>query len=160
MGLRAVRIRIRVKRKSGAASYFVNYRTPEGRQRRLAFAKVGTLTPDEARRMARGHLAAIAGGADPSGERHQARATMTVGDLCDRYMEAADAGLVMTRFGRPKRSSTIQIDRGRVSRHIKPCIGQIAVTKLTRADVQRMCDRITEGKTSGDSRPDLAERPS
>ena len=140
---------IRVKRKTGAASYLINYRTPEGRQRRLAFAKIGTLTPEEARRKAIRHLADIANGVDPSGERHLARATMTVGDLCDRYMEAADSGLVMTRFGRPKRASTILIDRGRVARHIKPCIGQIAITKLTRADVQRMVDRITQGKTAG-----------
>ena len=140
---------IRIKRKSGASSYLVNYRTPEGRQRRYAFAKAGTLTPDEARKIARTHLAAIATGADPSAVRHEARQTLTVGDLCDRYMEAADAGLVITRFGRPKRASTIKIDRGRVARHIKPCIGQLPLTKLCRADIQRMVDRITQGKTGG-----------
>lgn len=141
---------IRVKRKSGASSYLINYRTPEGRQRRFAFAKVATLTPEEARKLARSHLAAIANGADPSAERHQARETLTVGELCDRYIKAAQAGLVMTRFGRPKRASTVQIDIGRISRHIKPCIGSVPVTKLTRADLQRMSDRITQGKTGGE----------
>jgi integrase len=140
---------IRVKR-TGASSYLVNYRTPEGRQRRLAFAKVGVLTPDEARKKAQSYLAAIANGADPSGERHRARATMTVGDLCNAYMKAAEAGLVIVkRFGRPKSPSTISIDKGRVARHIKPCIGHIPVTKLMRADVQKMVDQITQGKTNG-----------
>jgi hypothetical protein len=30
--------------------------------------------------------------------------------LCDEYLAAARAGLVMTRFRRPKRTSTIDID--------------------------------------------------
>ena len=34
---------------SGAGAYIVQYRTGEGRTRRLAIGKVGTLTPDEAR---------------------------------------------------------------------------------------------------------------
>ena len=38
---------------SGSASYLVQYRTGQGQTRRLAFAKVGTLTPDEARTEAR-----------------------------------------------------------------------------------------------------------
>jgi hypothetical protein len=34
---------------SGAASYLVQYRTREGRTRRLVLGRVGVLTPDEAR---------------------------------------------------------------------------------------------------------------
>ena len=34
---------------SGVASYHIQYRTPEGRTRRMAIGRVGTLTPDEAR---------------------------------------------------------------------------------------------------------------
>jgi len=141
---------IRVKQRTGAASYLVNYRTREGAQRRFAFAKTGTATPDEARKMARQYLAAVATGADPSAERHLARETITVGELCDRYMEAAEAGLVITRFGKPKTVSTVLIDRGRIARHIKPCIGNIPVTKLTRVNVQGMVNQVTQGKTSGE----------
>jgi hypothetical protein len=50
---------------AGSASFLVQYRTPQGRTRRYAFAKSGTLTPDEAR--AKTRLLAEAGdGGDPS----------------------------------------------------------------------------------------------
>ena len=55
----------------------------------------------------------------------------------------------MTRFKRPKRSTTVAIDEGRVGRHIKPLIGKIPARDLRRADVQRMADAIAKGKTAG-----------
>ena len=108
---------------SGAASYLVQYRTPQGRTRHFAFGKVGTLTPDEARAKAKRLLAEAEGGGDPSAQRHETRQALTVAELCERYLEAARAGLVTTRFGRAKRASTVAIDEGRVSRHIVPLIG-------------------------------------
>jgi integrase len=134
---------------SGAASYLVQYRTPQGQTRRLAFAKAGTLTPEQARAKARHLLAQVEGGEDPSAQRHEARKALTVAQLCESYMEAARAGLVMTRFRKSKRASTIAIDEGRVSRHIVPLIGQRIASELRRADVQRMADAIASGKTSG-----------
>ena len=55
----------------------------------------------------------------------------------------------MTRFRRPKRQTTIAIDEGRVSRHIKPLIGHVPARLVTRALVQRMADDIARGKTAG-----------
>jgi integrase len=134
---------------SGSASYLVQYRTPQGRTRRYAFAKVGTITPDEARTIAKRLLAKAEDGRDPSAQRHEAREALTVAELCDRYLEAARAGLVMTRFRKPKRASTIAIDEGRVSRHIVPQIGKRLARDLTRANVQRMADAVAAGKTAG-----------
>ena len=85
----------------------------------------------------------------PQRERWEARAAIKVGELCESYMEAAHAGMVLTRFRVPKRSSTVAIDVGRVSRHIKPLIGSTLAQDLTRADVQRMVDQITQGRTRG-----------
>jgi len=134
---------------SGSASYIVQYRTAQGRTRRLAFAKVGTVTPEQARTRARRLLMDVEDGGDPSVARRDEREAMTVTELCARYMEAARAGLVTTRFHRPKRSSTVEIDEGRISRHIVPLIGGTVATKLTRTAVQRMADAIAAGKTAG-----------
>src|SRR5437773_1122087 len=71
---------------SGVASYLVQYRTREGRTRRLAIGKVGTITPEEARRLARDKLAEASKGADPSTERRKARTGTTVTELCRLYL--------------------------------------------------------------------------
>jgi hypothetical protein len=134
---------------SGTASYLVQYRTPQGQTRRYAFSRVGTIAPEEARAKARRLLASVAAGSDPSALRHEARKALTVAQLCERYMEAARRGLVTTRFRKSKRSSTIAIDEGRVSRHIIPLIGQCIAGALRRADVQRMADAIAAGKMAG-----------
>src|SRR6266480_3041980 len=88
-------------------------------------------------------------GRDPQREKQQAREAITVAELCERYIEAARAGLVTTRFKRPKRPATVAIDEGRISRHIVPLIGTIPARDLRRADVQRMADAIASGKTAG-----------
>ncbi len=134
---------------SGAASFILQYRTPQGKTRQLAFARVGIVTPDKARAKALKLLAKVEEGADPSAERHDCREALTVAELCDRYLEAARAGLVMTRFRKPKRASTVAIDEGRVARHIKPLIGSNVAVDLTRSIVQRMTNSIAAGKTAG-----------
>ena len=134
---------------SGAASYLVQYRTAQGKTRRLAFAKVGTSPPAAARTRARKLLTEVDEGADPSASRHANREALTVSEVCDQYLEAARAGLVTTRFNKPKKASTVAIDEGRVARHIKPLIGSIVVDKLTCAAVQKMSDAIAAGKTAG-----------
>ena len=134
---------------SGRASFLVQYRTGNGQTRRLVLGPVGTLTVEQARKLARENLVAVRGGRDPSTERHEKRTALTVGELCTQYLEAARAGLVTTRFRRAKRASTITSDEGRISRHIIPLIGHIPAQNLTRANVQRMVDDIAAGKTSG-----------
>jgi integrase len=134
---------------SGCASYFIQYRTPEGKTRRLTLGKVGTLTPNAARDLGKAKLINVATGGDPSRTRHDAREALDVAEVCDLYLNAAASGLVLSRFRTPKRPSTIENDRSRIARHIKPLIGTIPVTKLTRADVQRMADAVAAGKTNG-----------
>jgi integrase len=134
---------------SGAGAFIVQYRTPQGRTRRFAFAKIGTLAPEEARTKARRLLAEVQDGKDPSRARHEVREALTVARLCSLYMDAARAGLVTTRFRKPKSPSTVAIDEGRVLRHIVPLIGSRIASDVSRADVQRMADAIAAGKTAG-----------
>jgi integrase len=57
--------------------------------------------------------------------------------------------MVNTRFGRPKRASTIEQDAGRIERHIKPLLGKLPAQDVSSQDVQRMVDQIALGKTAG-----------
>ena len=124
---------------SGVASYIIKYRNTEGRQRKMAVGRVGTLTPEEARQLARDKLVEVSKGADPSAERQQIRRSITVSELCDLYLE--DAG------GKIK-ASTLAMDRSRIERHVKPLIGNYTVASLTPADVSRMQSDIIGGKTA------------
>ena len=74
---------------------------------------------------------------------------LTVEQVCTAYLATARAGQVLTRFRRPNSASTIEIDQGRVSRHIVPLIGPVPVTALDRRKVQGMVDDIASGKTAG-----------
>jgi len=73
----------------GAGSWIIMYRTYEGRQRKLTLGRIGALTPDEARKEARQKLAEADKGGDPAGEKSAARKAMSVGALCDWYLEEA-----------------------------------------------------------------------
>ena len=129
---------VRVKR-SGAKSYFVQYRNSEGRTRRLVLGRVGELTPDQARELASDRLKQVRLGGDPSAERHAARAGITVAELSDMYL--ADAK------GRIK-PSTLAMDRSRIECHVKPLIGRRAVSGLTRRDIERFQAEVAAGKTA------------
>jgi integrase len=124
---------------SGTASYFVQYRTPEGRTRRMTIGRVGTLTPDEARKLAREKLGYVASGGDPSTERRAVRKAMTVSELCDRYIKDAK--------GRVK-DSTLAMDKSRIESHVKPLIGKLSVRGLTATDIERLKVDIIAGKTA------------
>jgi hypothetical protein len=140
---------VRVQRGS-VKSYILHYRIGAGRGASLRKQTIGKhgspWTPEMARAEAKRLLAIVAQGKDPAAAK---RESLTVGQLCDRYLEAARSGLVMTRFKRPKRLTTVAIDEGRVGRHIKPLIGKIPAGDLRRAEVQRMADAIAQGKTAG-----------
>jgi len=135
---------VRVK-PSGAASYLVQYRNREARTRRLVLGKVGTLTPDEARKLAGDTLNAVAKGSDPSADRHAVRGALTISELCDLYLAANKSRI---------KASTYASDVSRIETHVKPLIGRLTVRSLTTADIDRMKVGIITGKTA---RPRRAE---
>jgi len=128
---------------SGVASYLVQYRNKEGRTRRLVIGKVGTLAPDEARRLAGDALRVAAKGGDPSAERHAVRGAITVADLCELYLADAKSRI---------KASTWVLDRSRIETHVKPLIGRLTVRSLTSSDIERMKADIIAGKTARDRR--------
>ena len=117
-------------------------------QRRVKIGAYGPYTVEQARAQAEAVIRAAAEGRDPQREKQERRKALTVSELCDEYLDTARSGRVLTRFGRPKKTSTLSIDVGRVERHIKPLIGRLAARELTTADVQRMTDAIAAGRTA------------
>jgi integrase len=137
------------RQRSEARSYFLLYRTAEGRQRWHTIGRHGApWVPDTARDEARRLLGDVARGEDPSGAKRAIRKAITVAELCDRYMADAKAGFVLTRFGAGKKASTLAIDEGRIARHIKPVLGTLAVATVTDADIRTLRDAVAAGKTA------------
>jgi putative SOS response-associated peptidase YedK len=73
------------------------------------------LLDEAARDLAIGHLAAVRAGKDPAAEKQGARDALTVGQLCDEYLEATKRTL---------KASTHANDKGRIECHIRPQSGR------------------------------------
>ena len=134
---------VRVK-PSGVKTFLIQYRNVEGRTRRMVLGQYGALTPENARELAREKLAGVAKGEDPSAERHAVRAGMSVSEVCDWYLEEAEAGRILGR-SRPIKSSTLKMDRSRIETHIKPLLGARLVSGLHLRDIEGMQADIAAG---------------
>jgi integrase len=138
-----------VRRQKGEARvYSVFYRTKDGRQR---FAKIGRhgapWTVDEARKKAREILVDVANGKDPAGEMYADRKALNVAQLCDLYLAEASSGRLLRR-GKPKKASTLVTDKGRIEQHVKRILGRLKVAAVTRRDVERFQESVSEGGAS------------
>ena len=121
---------------------------PDGRTRRCRIGLHGRLTADEARREAKALLGEVAKGEDPAEDRATRRATITVRELCERYIQATRKGLILGKNGGPKKPTTLIRDKSRIDRHILPLLANRRVTELTRADVIRFMRDVATGKTA------------
>ncbi|MER9740909.1 site-specific integrase [Mesorhizobium sp. M0187] len=135
-----------VRRQRKHPTFCLKY-SKSGKQRWYTIGRYGSpWTVDQARIEAKRLLGLVAAGDDPAVVRDRPT-PVSVGELCDRYMESAEAGGILTRFNRPKKLSTLLIDKGRISRHIKPLIGSKSVTDIDSRAVKRLIEDITIGKT-------------
>lgn len=143
---------------SGTRKFVLQYRTAGGRQRRLGLGNFPVLTCKEARAQALIKLADIQKGADPSAAKSEYRAAMTVADLCDAYLAAADDGLILGKGGVAKKASTLATDKGRIERHIKPVLGAMKAMDVTTADIERFKNAVALGKTAKTEKTKLRGR--
>ncbi|MGO3934484.1 site-specific integrase [Rhodopseudomonas pseudopalustris] len=132
-----------VLRPTGTHSFVFNYRDQHGRQRNITIGKVGSMTPDEARKRAEKLRREVGDGRSPLAEKRAARAALTIGDLLDRY-------LASERFKR-KAPSTQTVDRGRIERHLRPLLGKLVVESVSPQDVEAAHAKIVAGKTAIDT---------
>jgi Arm DNA-binding domain/Phage integrase, N-terminal SAM-like domain len=129
----------------GKKTYICQYRVGSGRvgrTRRFTIGRHGSpwtaeLARDEARKL----LGSVAHGEDPATAKQSLKRRMTISELCDQYAE----------FGCPlKKASTLATDVGRIKRHIKPLLGNRFVEELTRGDIMKFMQDITNGSTKLD----------
>jgi integrase len=138
---------------TGLKTFVARYRAEGGGrtapQHLMTIGRYGVLTPEEARKRAKGILGAVAKGEDPAGAQLAARQQMTVAQLCDRYLK--EGVLIPTRNGTVKKASTVKDDRGRIEAHIKPLLGHRRVSSITSADIERFLVDVASGKTRTDA---------
>lgn len=127
---------------SGIKSYFYQYRTAQGRQRRATIGKHGEWTPTQARAKAEDYRKAVRDGRDPLADKRALKEAPTVGEIVDAYLESESF--------KDKAASTQAIDRGRIERHLRPLLGRKHVHSLGAEDIKRTFNAIRDGKTATD----------
>jgi integrase len=133
---------------SGSRTYFVDYRNRDGIRKRMTIGRHGKITAEEARKLAIATLGETVKGRDPAEDRVQQRKALTVKELCDRYLAAAEKGLVLGKGDRPKKASSLYVDRGRINRHIVPLLGNKRVQSLRSADINKFIEDVATGKSA------------
>jgi integrase len=135
----------------GTKTYIVQYRTLQGRSRRLKIGTHGAWTPETARDQAKHMLREVDHGDDPAEKREEDRNAITVAQLCEEYFYKARRGhpYTLKRGGRPIKASTLDCDEGRCLRHVIPLLGKKLACYVTSHDVVRFIESVTEGKTAG-----------
>ncbi len=107
-------------------------------------------TPESARKEARILLGGIAKGDNPAEQRRFDAKAITVKELCERYLGDADAGLILGKGRRPKKASTLEVDKSRIRRHIVPLLGTRRVKDVTSVDVTHFLRDVVSGRTKLD----------
>ena len=134
-----------------AKVYVLKYRIA-GRQRWYTIGKHGSpWTPETARKEAKRLLGLVADGKDPADVREDAAKDITVSELCDIYMVEAPF-IILPKKGRPKKESSLTIDKSNIERHIKKLLGKKRVRTLKRNDIERFQQDVAAGKTAIDEK--------
>lgn len=120
------------KNPDGAKSWIVEYRPGSGgrgvAKRRIVVGKVGEITPEQARDLAKTMLANVRLGADPSAARAERRSAKTIAELAPMY--SAETGPV-------RKPRTIQTYATYWENHLLPAMGTMIACSVTKSDVLR-----------------------
>jgi len=117
----------------GARSFVLGY-SVNARERRFTLGAFPVLTAAMAREKAEKLRQQILDGIDPMAERQAEREAPTADALCQRYDEEH-----LPR----KRPRSVQQDRSRMRRHIRPALGSRKVKDITFADADRLFRKVT-----------------
>lgn len=118
--------------------YVLKYRA-DRKQRFITIGKHGApWTPDTARKEARRLLGAIHAGDDPAVKRDRLKREPTVAAVLDRYLSEHVAA--------HNKSSTAAEAKRQVEKNIKPALGGIRISLLTRAEIKNWHGTFAEGR--------------
>jgi len=116
---------------TGKKAFIVSYRVA-GRKRLMTLGTYGQYTVDQARKLARKHLVAIDGGADPLEARQKDAQGETIKDLCSAYIE---------RHAKPHKRSW-RDDQRRIDSHLLPAWGNRKAKSITGTDAAALHSKI------------------
>lgn len=136
---------LRVQR-SGVMSYVAKYRAGSGRSaptRRVTLGRVGKITPDEAEKLAKRVLGAVAHGADPAAAKSADRRGATLKELADMFLTDHVAA--------KRKPATADHYKLILHNHVLPALGNRKADQVTAVDIARLHARMRE-------RPYLANR--
>jgi integrase len=139
---------------SGAKTFIVRYRTEGGgrraAQRFVTVGRFGTITPDEARKLAKTILGGVAKGDDPASERRAKRLEMKMSELIDLYEEEGCFIQRGKRQGEPMKPQTKKNTIARLRNHVVPLLGHKRASEVNTGDTERFVQDVTAGKTARD----------
>ncbi len=118
----------------GVKTWQLMYRT-HGIKHRYVVGRYPNLGLADARQEARRKLGEIAGGADPAGEKADARREPTFGDVAQEYLE---------RHAVNKRPRSQRDDRGMLRRDLLPAWGDWKVSEIKRRHIVALLDDIVD----------------
>jgi len=127
---------------SGTRTYFVQYRNPSGRTRRLALGRHGVLTVEQARELAKDALHGVSHGLDPAEEKAKRREAGDVAALLDRYLD---------EYGPLHLKPSTRKNYAQLARYIRALLGQRLVTAVDRQDVHRLYATLRKGTLRPDT---------
>ena len=116
---------------SGRKSFVLSYRIA-GRKRLMTLGNYGTLTLEQARKLAKKHLVEIIDQKDPLQQKQSAAHTKTIKALCETYME---------RHATVHKKSW-KDDERRINKYILPKWANLKVNSIKRADVAALHSKI------------------
>ena len=152
---------LRVSAKARVWTY--RYRSPlDLQQRRMTYGKFPDIGVSDARKWAEKNARLVADGRDPlrekkeEQEREARKGIKTVADLAEAYEEAAAVGRHKAKAARPKRQSTLDMERYYYDRFIKSALGKLRIEEVSRTDVQSLLDKAAKDSGASSARQCLA----
>jgi integrase len=122
---------------TGAMSYVLKYRAGKGRgapTRRLTLDKVGKITPDDARELAKKYLGTVAHGGDPAADRTAERRASTLRELAETFLaEHAEA---------KRKPKTAALYRALLENTVLPELGSRRAEQVTTQDIAKLHNRM------------------